>query len=41
MPFYINTQNPDSSREIAHLLEKCIKRHKRDLDGNRISVYWK
>ena len=30
MPFYINTQNPDSSREIAKLLEKCIKRHKRD-----------
>ena len=30
MPFYVNTQNPDSSREIARLLEKCIKRHKRD-----------
>ena len=30
MPFYVNTQKPDSSREIARLLEKCIKRHKRD-----------
>ena len=30
MPFYVNTQKPDSSREIARLLGKCIKRHKRD-----------
>lgn len=30
MPFYVNTKKPDSSREIARLLEKCIKRHKRD-----------
>ena len=29
MPFYINTQNQDSSREIARVLEKCIQRHKR------------
>lgn len=27
MPFYVNTQKPDSSREIARLLGKCIKRH--------------
>lgn len=30
MPFYINTQNQDSSREIARVLEKCIQRHKKD-----------
>lgn len=24
MPFYVNTKKPDSSREIARLLEKCI-----------------
>ena len=30
MPFYVNTKKPDSSREIARLLGKCIKRHKRD-----------
>ena len=24
MPFYVNTQKPDSSREIARLLGKCI-----------------
>ena len=30
MPFYINTQNQDSSREIARVQEKCIQRHKKD-----------
>ena len=41
MPFYVNTQKPDSSREIARLLGKCIKRHKRDWTEIVIFVHWK
>ena len=29
MPFYINTKNKNSSREIALLLEKCIRKQKK------------
>lgn len=30
MPFYINTRNENSHKEIARLLEKCIRRNKKD-----------
>ena len=30
MPFYINTKNENSHKEIARLLEKCIRRNKKD-----------